>query len=373
MNRSDAAFEWVESRALTGLRGIAAILVMLHHFYLRLAIDQHLPFLQWLLRKGYLGVDLFFVLSGFVMAMVYGAWFDGSRPRSLVNYVRFMVRRVARLWPLHAAVLLALILLGVEATRVDLSPRLVVANFAMIQAWAMSAEINPPAWSISTEFLAYLLFPALAPLALRGRVGPVVLLGLVVAAIGACIAFAPPLGPMRRGWMDIYYNYSALPALRCLAGVMIGLLAWRAGRVRAVQAIAGLRWTGPLALACFIGMLLGRVNDLLILPILPVIVLGMHYGRGPVHRALSANPLHGLGLLSYAIYLVHVAMLSQFPFAAGPLPAMLALYLAATVAVAMAAHRLVELPGRRAIRAAGDAALVAWARRTNPPLQDRPR
>ena len=63
-----------------------------------------------------MGVDLFFVLSGFVLSMAYGTWFDGHRRVVVVDYLRFMARRFARLWPLHATVLL-LIVAGVLARR----------------------------------------------------------------------------------------------------------------------------------------------------------------------------------------------------------------------------------------------------------------
>ena len=376
MTRDEIATEGLESRALTGLRGAAALLVMLHHFYLKLGLDQHLPLLQFLLRKGYLGVDLFFVLSGFVLAMVYGRWFDGTRPFTMESYGRFMVRRVARLWPLHAAVLLVLMVFDLDPPHLNLTPRLVFANVAMIQAWNLSANINPPAWSISTEFLAYLLFPAMAALGLRGRAGPLACIGLAIAAIVACMWLAPPLGPARRGLMDIYYNYSPLPPLRCLAGVLTGIAAWRAGQAPLVRRIASLPWAGPLALLVFVAMLLGRVNDLLILPILPLAVLGMHYGSGAVHRIFAEGPVYRLGVLSYAIYLIHVTVLDQFPFGFAPLRYMLALYFIATIMVALAVHHVIEVPGRQLLRAMGESVLAAlWppdGRRTAtiPPLQD---
>ncbi len=380
MNRDDVAAagtaEGVESRPLTGLRGAAALLVMLHHFYLKLALDQHLPLLQFLLRKGYLGVDLFFVLSGFVMAMVYGAWFDGTRARRAADYVRFIIRRVARLWPLHAAVLMVLLGFDIDPPHLVVSLRMAATNLLMVQAWGFSTEINPPAWSVSTELLAYLVFPALAALALRGRVGPWLCLALVVAALAACMWLAPPVGAMRRGRLDIYYNYSVLPALRCLAGFMMGMLAWRAGQIGVVRRIAAHPWTGPAALLLFLCMMLGRVNDLIIFAVLPIAVLGMHHGRGPVHRAFAMNPIHGLGVLSYAIYLIHATMLEQFPFGYAPLRYMLVLYFVVTVLTAYAAHRLIEAPGRRLIRGAGEAALARLLLRPGlrpalkPPLQD---
>ena len=104
-------------------------------------------------------------------------------------------------------------------------------------------------------------------------------------------------------------------------------------------------------------MLLGRVNDLAILAMMPLVVAGLHLGRGRVPWAFGWGPLHGLGVLSYAIYLIHATMLEQFPFALGPLPLMLLAYFAAVVATAWVAHWLVELPGRTSIRRLGDAAL----------------
>ena len=250
MERGRPAAETAESRGLTGLRGIGALLVMAHHFYLHLALDLHVPMLQGMLRKGYLGVDLFFVLSGFVLSMVYGPWFDGSRPRSLRLVLTFLARRVARLWPLHAGILIALLSLGVWADSVHPTPRLILANFMMIQAWGVSAEINPPAWSISTEFLAYILFPALAAFILRGRSGLWLGLFCVAAAIAVCMLLAPSVGPLRRGRLDIYYNYSLLPFARCLAGFVLGMIAWRLGGLAPVRRVFATSWAGPLALRC---------------------------------------------------------------------------------------------------------------------------
>jgi peptidoglycan/LPS O-acetylase OafA/YrhL len=346
-----------ESRALTGLRGAAAMLVMLHHFYLKLALHEHLPFLQHLLRRGYLGVDLFFVLSGFVLSMVYGSWFARPDRATPEDYLRFLVRRVARLWPLYAAVLVVLIGLEVGDAAAGVSPRLLAGNLLMVQAWGWSREINPPAWSISTEFMVYLAFPLLAWVGLARRWGMALCLLGAALALAACLRFAPPLGPGRRGLLDLYMNYSLLPPLRCLAGFLIGMATWRAIQSDAVRRVASLPWLAPAAIAGAVAFLLGRVNDLAVLALMPAIVAGLHVGDGPVQRAFGTGALHGLGVLSYAVYLVHVTMLEAFPFRLGPLPVMLLAYCAAVLAVAWAAHRLVEVPGRTALRRAGDAAL----------------
>ncbi len=363
-----------ESRPLTGLRGIAALLVMLHHFYLHLPLDQHIPMLQWLLRKGYMGVDLFFVLSGFVMCLAYAPWFDGRRPVTPRDYLRFIARRLARLWPLQAAVLLVLVAAGIGLPVAVVSPRMFMANLLMVQAWGLSMAINPPAWSISTEFMAYLLFPFLVPLCLRSRAGPLVMLAGVAALLAYCMAVAPPIDAGRRGRLDLYFNYSILPLLRCMIGFTLGMLAFRIRRWPPLRALAGTPWFGPLLLAAVFAMLLGRVNDMLTLAVLPPLVLGLFFGHGPVHRLLSMNPIHALGVLSYATYLIHYALLGVFPFGWAPLGITLPAYILVTTALAALAHHAVERPGRRLFRALAGRALATPApnRATAgaPPLQD---
>ena len=336
---------------------MAALLVMLHHFKLHLNLDVHLPSLQWLLQKGYGGVDLFFVLSGFVMSMTYGGWFDGSRALGLLPYARFLVRRVARVWPLHAAMLGVVVLLGLLEHGPVFGRNTLLANLALVQAWGLSAAMNPPAWSVSTEMFAYTVFPLLVVLALRGRVRP----ALCAAAVAGMLWFVTraglPLGPGRRGPLDVYFNYSFLPVLRCLAGFTTGMLAWRATGWAAVRRLAGLPWAAPAALAAVLALMLGRADDLWIFPLLPAVVLAAHCGRGWCYRALGHGALHRLGVLSYAIYLTHLVLLDQFPFAGWPLGLSLPVYLLATLAAAIAAHAAVEVPGRRWLRLWGEGML----------------
>lgn len=357
-----------ESPALTGLRGVAAVLVMMHHASLHLgAVD--LPWAGGLLRKGYLGVDMFFVLSGFVMSMVYGSWFTGgplSAPgrgaRTAGAMAVFLVRRAARVWPLHAAVLGAL-LAGLALSGEALpSPRFTLANLLLVQGWGVSGEINAPAWSVSTEVLAYLLFPLLAGPMLRWRWGAALGLAVAAALLAACLALAPPLGPGRRGTLDIHMNYSVLPAMRCLAGFLLGMLAWRAGQAPAAAMLAGRPWVGTWALLLALGLVLAKATDLLVLALMPLVVLGLHCGRGRAWRLFKAQPLHGLGTLSYAIYLIHYALLPLLLGGPGPVAARLALYAAATLLLAALAHQLIERPTRRLVRWMGEAVVMPAAR-----------
>src|SRR3954470_21009548 len=93
--------------ALTRLRFFLIGWVILYHLDLPLRVTGIIPVLAPLLRHGYLGVDGFFLLSGFALWLGYGR----RPPRGIAHIRAFLLRRVAKIWPLHALALLALALL----------------------------------------------------------------------------------------------------------------------------------------------------------------------------------------------------------------------------------------------------------------------
>src|SRR5262250_2089877 len=96
-------------KPLTSLRFIAAFWVLLYHFKDHLGLDLG----RWgLVADGYLGVDLFFTLSGFILAHVYLTSLEGGR----FGYAGFLKNRIARVYPMHLAALAAMIVLFVGAT-----------------------------------------------------------------------------------------------------------------------------------------------------------------------------------------------------------------------------------------------------------------
>src|SRR5262245_33168713 len=90
----------LEITALTGLRGIAATMVMFYHFNLAHLLPGYTA---TMMGHGYLMVDMFLILSGFIIAMTYGAKFEQSI--SLRNYRIFLIRRIARIYPLYVLTL----------------------------------------------------------------------------------------------------------------------------------------------------------------------------------------------------------------------------------------------------------------------------
>ena len=144
---------------LTGLRFYAAFWVFLYHFF---PVYTSLPKVGYF-EIGYLGVDLFFILSGFILTYVYYDKFFVNKV-SVIDYWNFVVKRFAKIYPLHFIITLIFIPLLYGAkyifnqTTVNIYSDTIIHNFLMIHAWNMSENYswNFPSWSISAEWFAYL-------------------------------------------------------------------------------------------------------------------------------------------------------------------------------------------------------------------------
>ena len=350
------------SPALTGLRGVAALVIVLHHIVLRLPDLAAGP-----ARQGYLAVDLFFVLSGFVMALGYGTWFGARRP--LPEYGRFLGRRIARVWPLHAVVVALLVADGIVRHTGEYWPRMVIFNGLLMQSWGFSQTVDAPAWSVSTEMLAYILFPLLSGLALR-RPARVAwrTLAVAVAVLVVCVLVAPDLGSAQRGALDLHQNWSLLPALRCVAGFTIGLLTWRALQTRRGARVAAQPAVATGAGLAIVGLVLLGAPDGLVYLFFPVLIAGLYAGAGPLTRWLAKPVAVWTGTLSYAIYLVHVPVLDHaHSWAPAGVAPFLAVFAALLCPVVLVAHYGIERPaqavllriGSRLVRL-GRALPAAW-------------
>ena len=337
---------------LTSIRGIAAWWVVL--FHLRFLLAPWLPAgAIAVLAKGNLAVDLFFVLSGFVIYLNYGGRVTPGR----ASTGDFLFRRFARVYPLHLLILLGFLLYSAaavafgSATLEAQDPGYFVASLFLVQNWGFheATRWNVPAWSISAEFFAYLLFPiALKALAPERR--PAWLLVAVIAILALSVhafflVFGHPF-PNAVPQTGLY---------RCVAQFVIGMLVCELYR----------RWKGETRLAVPLlaaALGLAAAYFLVALPVVPLawaaLVLGLALGRGG--GILSRPLLVWLGRVSYATYLSHYLLLTVFKLlfvetgGATPLP-LLALYLAAVLAASALLYHGFERPAQRR--------LLAWHKR----------
>src|SRR5579871_2767592 len=173
---------------LTPLRGIAALLVAIFHF--EMAIARFVPAQTTMFfEKCYLMVDLFFIMSGFIIFHVYRESFANAIKKEKLK--KFIVARFARIYPLHIFSLLLLVILviafspaGTYPNRIE-DPSAILTNVFLLQSYYIHNIFtwNIPAWSISAEWISYMLFPLIALFVSKKRSLSVVL--LTVFIIGA--------------------------------------------------------------------------------------------------------------------------------------------------------------------------------------------
>lgn len=192
-------------RQLTGVRFVAAAWVMLYHFQAPLAtLGLLVPVVHELLRVGRLGVDLFFALSGLILTHTYLTKL-GPRLRWDGSW-RFWYLRLARIYPVHFVMLNVAGLAAVLQMRFTsdtserswLNPVDYLKQLLLVQEWGPDPQRgwNFPAWSLSMEWLAYLLFPLLALVVFRFRER--------LATRWLCLAWVVVLLPLL--WYGITYT-----------------------------------------------------------------------------------------------------------------------------------------------------------------------
>ena len=323
--------------ALTGVRGVAACIVAVFHMNYWFYAGGWNPdgpgtVLATVFRAGYLGVDLFFALSGYVIA---GAYLEAFRRPSRGTYAHFLIRRFARIWPLHVATLLLYI--GAPSCR---APGDLAGNLLMVQAWGVIGHItcNEPSWSISGEWFAYLAFPGLAWLLLRsGRWAALALAALGLGGLGL-LAW---LGGSNS--LDVTFS---LGLLRAACGFTGGAALCRG--FADVKPHLGFDGCGILIIAAIGGLAMVDASDLLVAGLFGPLVLCIACAAGPLRTILGAAPVVWLGEISYSLYLWHHFLIDTLKSwgAALTTPAAVGLALCSIIGVAALSRRWIEQPAR---------------------------
>jgi peptidoglycan/LPS O-acetylase OafA/YrhL len=367
--------------ALDGLRGVLAVLIALMHLGVLGHFYGFAP-----LRGASLAVDVFFLLSGFVITHSYL-----GRLHTFADAARFTLRRIGRLWPLHMVMFLlvagneliklAIVLsTGFQPAVMPFAPESaypllgIPANILMVHGMGTLPwySFNGPSWSISTEFFTYLVFAACFLLCRRWYVAAAS--GLVVAAALLLLHFNGSLGAG--------YDYGVF---RCLLGFFLGSLTYLAFRHAPNLRLSPQKTlaTGAEAACLLLFLALTSLNGSpwsLAAPFALTVTLWVFaQQRGALSKLLLSRPLQKLGLWSYGIYMVHFFILLCFmrvvrvldrltpqtllveqtsPANGRPLQLVdfgnpwlndltALIYLTLVIAAAALAHRCVEQPGQR--------------------------
>ncbi|MGY1741946.1 MULTISPECIES: acyltransferase family protein [unclassified Blastococcus] len=399
---SAAAGRGGEIRALTGLRIVAAAWVVVYHFPWRedAAFAGVWDTFRWLIAPGWLGVDVFFVLSGFVIAHTY---LDTLGPRlRLRPAVEFLWARICRIWPLWALVTVGFWLwllakstvvadgaVAYQRVQPDLGVLDLVEQLLMVQLWhgpsLFGTSYVGPGWSVSAEWAAYCAFPLLVLAAWRCRRLPAWVSGAL--AVGAMLPFAYlcyRTGTPTHDWIGL-----GRIAAGFAAGVLTCLAVRRLPRgPRTARAATVVVWAVLVEAAIVVVWATWRAQDVpgvdhygVLVPLIPVLVGALALSQDGVAGFLARPAMVLGGRISYALYLVHMCLfevgrtvMDRVPaFADGTALGTLLLpqLLFVSVALAYVLHRWVEEPARRRLRGRGPG---RWAQGPRVPADgaDRP-
>lgn len=309
-------------KALTPLRGVAALAVLSQH--------AGLPV------RGYLGVDLFFLLSGFVMMHAYG-----TMAASWASLASFLKARLARIYPVH--LLMLVLLLPLLRSGPEFSIGGLVSSLLLLQSPWHSMCWNLFSWSISAEWHAYLLFPLLAGV-IRVKSAR-----WLVIALAAC-ALVVGINDLARHTGDI--TNSPVVFLRCLPEFIAGMALYRLRDLGALPAWAQSDALLAAALAGVAGLDVLRAPDGLTITLLGVLLICAAREDSAFARLLNLKPLPWLGEISYSLYMVQMVVLVALSHLAPNLPPLAhsALFCLGAFALAAPISRGFEFPARAWLR-----------------------
>ena len=284
--------------ALTGVRALACVWVVLSH----IAQHEHAALPEGMLRlagPGFLGIDVFFILSGFVLPMAHPGLPLRARPLA-----GFALKRLWRVYPLDVAVMLALLLRAWALGMLGpgwFEPRYFLPVLLMVQPYTDPPIVGWLAtnWSVGIELACYGAFPLLALFLRRLPAVP-------LAALLVCLLLAE--AATQRVWLAHVYGVGALARGGC--GFMLGVAGFAcverfglparrwlaAAEVAVITATLMLLWTGALWAV----------------PVcLSLLILCLPAAAGPVGWLTRRPVVVWLGEISYSIYLVHGVVLGS--------------------------------------------------------------
>ncbi|MBN9320037.1 MAG: acyltransferase [Caulobacterales bacterium 68-7] len=345
-------------RPLTSLRFFAALWVVLFHYWPKL--DG--PAAPAIVERGYLGVELFFTLSGFILCHVYLKRFGEGG----FTYGSFLWNRLARVYPLHLFCLVGVGALALAATAagfgVDpniLSWPSLPANLLLVHAWgfAPAAGWNHPSWSISAEWFAYLSFPAFAAVAWALRKRP-----WLFAAIA--IGFVAVIHPLFQSLAGFPLSRATIAwgALRIVPCFFLGCAMhrlWRSQQVPGRKGPWGALFFGA---AVMLAAQAGAPDAVIVMGFGGLILYLAHLAETGI-RLGSERAFVYLGEISYSVYMICIPWMIVFVNAAAkllslpdeklPLPVWMFL-LIAVVPLSAASYHLVEKPARERMKLIAD-------------------
>ncbi|MEG0926996.1 acyltransferase family protein [Chryseobacterium sp.] len=294
-----------EIKSLTGLRGIVALWVTFFHFYI-----YKNNFIDNIIGKGYVAVDIFFVLSAFLLTISYSEKFKNLDFKGVQIFYK---KRVNRIYPVYfvSVVFIALFLIDISTTKFLINAALVQCLFDP-EYLLMSVY-----WSLSTEWICYLIFPFMLYFIMRYKIRSEI---LIVASL--LLRFILPYlpdhlyiggdistyGGMSSKYLDIPDGLNSL--IRTVSSYLLGI---------GIVSFKGITMKRNnyfiyVLVVLFIGLLFVE-KGLFLIPLLSALIIRHLYfesGQNLVKSFLETKAVYLLGNISYSLYIIHYIIRKQY-------------------------------------------------------------
>lgn len=291
-----------EIKSLTGLRGVVALWVTFFHF-------SHFKtdLIQTIVKKGYVAVDIFFVLSAFLLAISYA---DQFKTLNFSAVQKFYKKRVNRIYPVYIVSVIFIAVFLIETSKTKF-----LINAALLQCFFNpNYSLGTVYWSLSTEWICYLIFPFLLFFIVRYKIRSEILIiaGLVLRM---ALPYLPDnlylnLGMQMQAdkspdYLDVIYGINSL--VRTVSSYLLGI---------GLAFLPGIRLQKRLVI--YIALILSVVllyteKGLFFIPLLSAIMIKQLYDGEDtmIKKFLGSGAIYFLGNISYSLYIIHYIILRE--------------------------------------------------------------
>lgn len=291
-----------EIKSLTGLRGIVALWVTFFHF-------SHFKtdLIQTIVKKGYVAVDIFFVLSAFLLAISYA---DKFKALNFSAVQKFYKKRVNRIYPVYIVSVIFIAVFLIDASKTKF-----LINATLLQCFFNpNYSLGTVYWSLSTEWVCYLIFPFLLFFVVRYKIRSEILIiaGLMLRLVLPYLPDNLYLGsgmPMQAikspDYLDITHGINSL--VRTVSCYLLGI---------GVAFLPGIKLQKRIVI--YIALVLSVVllyteKGLFFIPLLSAIMIKQLYDGEDtmIKKFLGSNAIYFLGNISYSLYIIHYIILRE--------------------------------------------------------------
>lgn len=294
-----------EIRSLTALRGIAAVIVVIHHYASnkKNLLDSHglEYFVRKLLLKGYLSVDLFFILSSFVLLLTYTkSFYDGITAK---GYKDYMIKRFARIYPVYFICMLLYVAVKQQYSAADIA----INGLFLQSIFTADHFIIGPGWSLSTEWFMYLLFPVLIVLFNNRKLFWVTCLSLVFL-VGATMLPNAHINTTKLVYskdlwdFEMKYLSGTNAIFKTLGNYLLGFVVYRLYINRSIN-ISSFPFLAMLVVSILLSILF--INDIVTILLLATLILSLSQAE-QAEKIKVPRIFYFFGEISYSLYLLHM-------------------------------------------------------------------